>query len=178
MNGQVRGLLQPLGVVRLLPIQQPCAPDPPSTEVLCSGIPSPEAWTNLGQLGEGLAGFSQMQVSRGNDQEVCGGSRESQGMAHPDGIVNPLPPPPERALPTAPRPSSSFRPASDFSALDHLRSSPPTSMKMPYARVQETPGFQSGSTCYPTVCPWVSHLTSLCPTSCICKDDGNDVLRN
>lgn len=125
MNGQVRGLLQPLGVVRVLPTQQPCAPDPPSTEVLCSGIPSPGAWTNLGQLGEGLAGFSQMQVSRGNDQGVCGGSKESQGMAHPDGIVHPLPPPPERALLTAPRPSSSFRPASDFSALDRLRSPPP-----------------------------------------------------
>lgn len=67
MDGQVRGLLQPLGVIGVRPPQHPSAPEPPSTEVLCSGVPSPETWTNLGQLGKGPAGFNQMQISRRND---------------------------------------------------------------------------------------------------------------
>lgn len=74
MNGRVRGLLQPPGVLEVLPTQHPSAPKPSATEGLSSGIPSPEAWAILGQLGEGLAGFSQMQTSGGSDQRAFGRS--------------------------------------------------------------------------------------------------------
>lgn len=65
MQGRVQGLLQPRGVLEVLPPRHPSAPEPPATEGLCPGIPSPEAWETPGQLGEGLAGFSQMRILGG-----------------------------------------------------------------------------------------------------------------
>ena len=39
------------------------------------------------------------------------------------------------------------------------------SMKVPYTKNQEIPGVQLSSTHYPSVRTWLSHLTSLCPSS-------------
>lgn len=79
----------PLGILEAQPAQHPSAAEPHGTEVLYSGILSPErgCWEGTGRPGEVLASFSQMQISGGIDHRAWNGSQETKWMIHPNGAV-------------------------------------------------------------------------------------------